>query len=283
MKSLMTSNPLRLSNPSQLRQYLEILGISPKKSLSQNFLIDGNIIDKIISLAEINAQDQVLEIGPGPGALTDALHQHGAHVLAVEKDRILAKALQERGGDIRVICEDVLKVDLEKELSERATVIANLPYNITSPILTSLLPKTHVFKRIVVMVQLEVAERLTASPGNKTYGSLTVFSNLFSTPQWGFKVSRRCFFPEPNVDSAVVRFDLSPPPKEVEDEAFFQLIRTAFGQRRKMLKSSLKKLYPSSSVMQALAGIGFQETARPEELSSNQFVEFYRHLIYMRS
>lgn len=275
----MTSNPLRLSNPSQLRLYLENLGISPKKSLSQNFLIDGNIIDKIVSLADITPEDQALEIGPGPGALTDALLNCGVRVLAVEKDRTLAKALAERNGNIRVICEDVLKVDLEKELTEKATVIANLPYNITSPILTSLLPRTNLLKRIVVMVQLEVAERLTATPGTKAYGSLTVFAHLYSKPQWGFKVSRNCFFPQPNVDSAVVRFDLRNPPKEVEDEAFFHVIRTAFGQRRKMLKSSLKKLYSPDSVIQALINIGFQETTRPEELSADQFVEFYRYLI----
>jgi len=276
----MTSNPSRLSSPTLLREYLENLGISPKKSLSQNFLIDGNIIDKIISFAEVGSGKHALEIGPGPGAMTDAMLDRGTDVLAIEKDRTLAKALAEREGSLRVICDDVLKVDLEKELSgNRRTVVANLPYNITSPILTQLLPKTDLFNRIVVMVQLEVAERLTASPGNKTYGSLTVFANLYSQPKWGFKVSRQCFYPSPNVDSAVIRFDLKPPPKEVNDEAFFQLIRTAFGQRRKMMKSSLKKLYPASSLCAALENIGMHETARPEELSADQFVELYRDLI----
>lgn len=275
----MTSNPLHLSKPSHLIQYLENLGISPKKSLSQNFLIDGNIINKIVDLAEVENGDQVLEIGPGPGALTDALLSRGAKVLAVEKDRTLAKALEERQGPLRVICEDVLKVDLERELNEKASVIANLPYNITSPILTELLPKSECFKRIVVMVQLEVAERLVAKPGNKTYGSLTVFANIFSKPQWGFKVSHQCFFPKPKVDSAVIRFDLIPPPKEAQEEAFFQMTRTAFGQRRKMMKSSLSPLYSPDLVMQSLESIGLPATARPEELSAYQFVQLYRHLV----
>lgn len=275
----MTSNPLHLSKPSHLRQYLENLGISPKKSLSQNFLIDGNIINKIVDLAEVDTGDQVLEIGPGPGALTDALLARGAHVLAVEKDRTLAKALTERVGPLRVICEDVLKVDLENELENRASVIANLPYNITSPILTELLPKTEFIKRIVVMVQLEVAERLVAKPGNKTYGSLTVFANIFSKPQWGFKVSHQCFFPKPKVDSAVIRFDLISPPKEAKEEAFFKMTRTAFGQRRKMMKSSLSPLYSPDLIIEALELIGMPATTRPEELSADQFVQLYRHLL----
>lgn len=275
----MTSNPLHLSKPSHLRQYLESLGISPKKSLSQNFLIDGNIIHKIVDLAEVCSGEQVIEIGPGPGALTDALLSRGANILAVEKDHTLAKALAKREGSLRVICEDVLKVDLEKELENKASVIANLPYNITSPILTELLPKTEFIKRIVVMVQLEVAERLVAKPGNKTYGSLTVFANIFSKPQWGFKVSHQCFFPKPKVDSAVIRFDLITPPKEAKDEAFFKMTRTAFGQRRKMMKSSLCTLYPPNLVMHALESIGLPATARPEELSADQFVQLYRHLL----
>ena len=275
----MTSNPLHLSKPSHLRQYLENLGISPKKSLSQNFLIDGNIINKIVDLSGVGTGDQVLEIGPGPGALTDALLARGANVLAIEKDRTLARALTERQGPLRVICEDVLKVDLKSELSSKTSVIANLPYNITSPILIELLPKTDLFKTIVVMVQLEVAERLTALPGNKTYGSLTVFANMFSKPKWGFKVSHQCFFPKPKVDSAVIRFDLITPPKEANDESFFKMTRAAFGQRRKMMKSSLSSLYSPKSIILALESIGLESTVRPEELSSDQFVEFYRHLV----
>jgi 16S rRNA (adenine1518-N6/adenine1519-N6)-dimethyltransferase len=274
----MTSNPLHLSKPSHLIQYLENLGISPKKSLSQNFLIDGNIIRKIIELADIQPGDQVLEIGPGPGALTDALLANGAHVLAIEKDRTLAHALTKRSGPLTVICEDVMKVNLEKVLPSKATVIANLPYNITTPILTSLLPQTSLFSKIVVMVQHEVAERLVAHPGNKIYGSITVFANIFSKPSFGFKVSNQCFFPKPKVGSAVIRFDLISPPKEVDEPAFFTMTRTAFGQRRKMIKSSLNALYSSSTVQQALHQIGISETARPEELSADQFVQLYRQL-----
>ncbi len=276
----MTSNPLRLSSPSHLLQYLQELGIAPKKGLSQNFLIDGNIIDKITALAELKEGDRALEIGPGPGALTDALLAAGAEVHVVEKDRTLAKALTKREGNLTVHCDDVLNVDLDNIIKPRAKVLANLPYNITTPILTSLLPKTKLFSKIVVMVQLEVAERLVASPGNKTYGSLTVFANIYSKPSFGFRVSRNCFYPKPKVDSAVICFDLKTPPKEALEPEFFTLTRTAFGQRRKMLKSTLGKLYTSAAVVEALNQLELPETVRPEALSTDHFLELYRCLSY---
>lgn len=274
----MTSSPLRLSSPSHLLQYLQELGISPKKGLSQNFLIDGNIIDKITALANLKEGDRVLEIGPGPGALTDALLAAGAEVHVVEKDRTLAKALTKRKGNLKVHCDDILNVKLERIIKPRAKVLANLPYSITTPILTSLLPKTELFSKIVVMVQLEVAERLIASPGNKIYGSLTVFANIYSKPSFGFRVSRNCFYPKPKVDSAVICFDLKAPPKEALEPGFFILTRTAFGQRRKMLKSTLGKIYSPNAVMEALKTLKLPEMARPEVLSTDHFLELYRLL-----
>jgi 16S rRNA (adenine1518-N6/adenine1519-N6)-dimethyltransferase len=215
-----------LYRPSELKEYLQSLGVSPKKRLSQNFLIDGNIIKKIIQLADVCPGESVLEIGPGPGALTEGLLEAGAHVLAVEKDPILAKHLEFLGkGEkfLRVICEDILTVDLEKHLPKgtKTKVIANLPYHLTTPILTRLIPLNKTFSSITVMVQEEVARRFAAIPGSKDYGSVTVFLQYYSEVQYGFKVSKNCFFPKPKVESAMVKFTLQPPPGKCRPRQIF--------------------------------------------------------------
>lgn len=269
---------MNLNRPTDLHQYLEQIGAFPNKRLSQNFLIDGNIIRKIVAFADLKPEETVLEIGPGPGALTDALLAQGASVIAVEKDPLFAEALKKREGNLKVVCGDFLETDLAELMPNKSKVIANLPYHLTTPILTRLLPQNTLLSSLIVMVQLEVAERLTASPGGKEYGSLTLFSDLYSTSKFGFKVSRNCFYPKPNVDSAVIRFDLKIPPKEVDEESFFQTTRTAFGQRRKMITSTLSKLYPKEKIVEGLKVIGFSEKARPEELSSEAFINLYRFL-----
>ncbi len=269
---------MNLNRPGELFQYLEQIGAAPNKRLSQNFLIDGNIIRKIVALAELQPSEQVLEIGPGPGALTDALLGQGAKVVAVEKDNAFAEALKLRTGDLQVVNDDFMKVDVDQLITPKAKVIANLPYHLTTPILVSLLPRHDLFSSLIVMVQLEVAERLTAPPGNKTYGSLTLLANVYSTPKFGFRVSRTCFYPKPNVDSAMLRFDLKPPAPEANEEAFFVLTRSAFGQRRKMLTTSLARLYPKEWVAGGLIHLGFDERTRPEVLSAENFLNLYRYL-----
>lgn len=273
--------------PSELRKYLKELGISPTKRLSQNFLLDGNIIRKIIAYADIKPHDVVLEIGPGPGALTEALVETGAKVLAVEKDKVLASALERLKGEdqkLEIFCDDILTFAIEKEVSahlsgnQKAKVIANLPYNLTTPIMIHFTPLHHLFSQLVVMVQEEVARRFTARPSTKDYGSLTVFLNFFSTPHYGFRVSKNCFFPKPRVESAVVKLDLRAPPKVSDEGGFFTLTRTAFGQRRKMLRTSLRNLYGSDHIQEGLEEIGKSPQSRPEELFLDDFIALFEYL-----
>lgn len=262
-------------------RFMEELGITPQKRLSQNFLLDGNILRKIIALAEVQEGDIVLEIGPGPGALTELLLEHGASVIAVEKDPILAKALARFANDQRrleIYCEDILRFPIEEVLGDRkgkVKVIANLPYHLTTPIITQLLPRADLFSELVVMVQEEVAQRFVANPGCKEYGALSVFLRFYADPYYGFKVSSHCFYPQPKVDSAVVRFTLHRKFKEIDAEAFFTLTRTAFSQRRKMLSKNLKTKYPSVPFAALLAEMGKSPLARSEELSLSEFLMLF--------
>lgn len=273
--------------PSELRLFLAELGIYPKKGLSQNFLIDGNIIRKIVETAKVVPGDVVLEIGPGPGSLSEALLEKGAHVVAVEKDHVLANALgrlQTPDNRLAISCHDIMDFPIEEELSkhlapgQKAKVIANLPYHLTTPILARLITLRDTFSTLVVMVQEEVGRRFTAKPGTSEYGSFTVFLNFFSNPAYGFTVSQHCFYPEPSVQSAVVVLELKPPPTVRDEEAFFKMTRTAFSHRRKMLRASLRDLYGTETVVEALAAIQLGPTARPEELSLAQWLLLFERL-----
>lgn len=275
--------PPKLNRPKELLSYLEMIGTVPKKHLSQNFLIDGNILKKITIFSTVSSEDTVLEIGPGPGALTDALLATHANVIVVEKDPLFAKALEKRESTLSVLCQDILETDLDALFKKHAQqkklkVVGNLPYHLTTPILLKFLPRHDLFSSITVMVQKEVAERLIASPGSKTYSSLTLFANLYSSTHFGFKVSRRSFYPAPKVDSAVIQFHLICPPKEVKEENFFVLTRTAFGKRRKMLTSSLSSLYPKEAIAASLREMNVSEKARPELLSAPQFIHLFQIL-----
>lgn len=264
--------------PSELREFLNGLGIFPKKGLSQNFLIDGNIIRKIVATADVQPNDIVLEIGPGPGSLTQALLEKGAYVVAVEKDEVLATALQRLqtpSCQLEVFCQDILDFPLQSLASKgKIKVIANLPYHLTTPILAQLVTHHEQFSSLTLMVQDEVARRFTASPGTKDYSSFTIFLKFYSDPVYAFHVSRNCFYPAPKVDSAVVRLDLKAPPAGIQED-FFRLTRTAFEHRRKMLRASLKSLFGSEQIEHSLALIGKNPLARPEDLSLNDFLELY--------
>jgi len=266
---------MALYKPSTLRAFLEEIGASPKKSLSQNFLIDGNIIRKIITLAHVQPGDFVLEIGPGPGVLTEELLARGAHVLAVEKDRKFASALhrlQTQDQRLTVIEGDILEQDLSKVLKPRTKLVANLPYQITTPILTAFLPKKAFFESITVMVQKEVAARYTALPSTNDYSSITVFVQFYSDSLYGFTVEPTCFYPPPRVKSAVVKFTLKDHPPVSSEEAFFAMTRRAFQQRRKMIRSSLKFVYDQESIDRGLEKIGKGLQVRPENLSLADFL-----------
>lgn len=260
--------------PSELLKKLEELGVNPKKGLSQNFLIDGNILNKIVDLAEVKPGDKVLEIGPGPGALTEKLLERGAHLIAVEKDSTWARALKEKSiPELSVHEADILEFDLSL-ISPGTKVVANLPYHITTPILSKLVERSDLFQSITVMVQDEVAKRMTSKPKTSDYSSLTVYLSFFSEPKYGFKVKRTSFFPPPNVDSAIVRLDIKVPRAISNKERFFKMVREAFNHRRKMLRASLRTIYTKELLEKHLPN----PNARPEEMSIDELIILFESL-----
>ncbi|MEZ5314896.1 MAG: 16S rRNA (adenine(1518)-N(6)/adenine(1519)-N(6))-dimethyltransferase RsmA [Chlamydiales bacterium] len=261
-------------NLFELKAFFKLLKAHPKKRLSQNFLIDKNIVQKILSEALIVQGDYVLEIGSGLGILTKALVNQKADVVGVEIDSLFAPVLEQ--FPITVYYEDILVFPLSR-LKRKGKVIGNLPYHITKPILTRLVPRKDCFTSLTIMVQEEVARRLTASPGTKDYGSLTVFLNFYSDLRYAFRVKRSSFYPIPKVDSAVVTLILKDPPN-VNQEFFFRLVRTVFSQRRKMIKNTLRLLYDEEKVIKGLKEAKINPKARPEELSLKEFLSLFHAL-----
>ncbi|EPP34401.1 dimethyladenosine transferase [Chlamydia ibidis] len=271
------------SSPEQLLRFLSEVHGRPKKSLSQNFLIDGNILRKIIQVSGVKEGDWVLEIGPGFGALTQQLVNEGANVIALEKDSMFADTLRELPIHLEITdaCKYCLASLKDKGWSGQGRVVANLPYHITTPLLTKLfLEAPKQWKTITVMMQDEVARRLTSQPGNKDYGSLTVFLNFFANIQYAFKVSPSCFYPKPQVCSAVVHMQVKDrfPLDDSLLSSFFSLTRAAFNQRRKFLANTLKNLYDKEIVISALTNLGFSEKVRPEMLSLEDYLRLFHSL-----
>lgn len=274
--------------PSHLHAHLGGLGAKAQKKSSQNFLIDGNILKKIVSTAGVASGDVVLEIGAGAGALTGALLDKGVRLLAVEKDPLLAKGLHQISAtapsSLIIIEGDFLQLHVEELLQEhlqggrRCHVVANLPYHITSPILGKILPLCELIDSVTIMVQKEVGKRITAKPGSSDYGRLSLFCSFYSHPSYCFTVSPNCFFPKPKVDSCIVRLVLKKPQNIASAERLFLLIRTAFGQRRKMVRSTLSTLYESQRIEEALKKLSLPVTCRPEELSLEQFIALFEQL-----
>lgn len=253
---------------SELISFLKRVEARPKKSLSQNFLVDPNILKKIVELAEVKEGDQVLEVGPGPGALTVELLQRGAHVYAVEMDAIFARELERfQNGKLSIFAEDFLKFPLE-QLPKNMKVVANLPYHITTPILEKIFKSS--FSSLTIMVQKEVAQRMMAQAGNKEFGSLSLFVQFYSQLHSSFNVSAPCFYPQPKVDSTVIRLDYREPPS-ICPQKFFPFVHKAFQQRRKMMSTSLS---PKDQVKKALETLGVSPNARPENLSLDQWLAF---------
>ncbi len=271
---------------SELKAFLEELNIDAKKGLSQNFLIDGNILDKIIRAAHIEPHDKVIEVGPGPGALTERLLKGGAQVTAIEIDPILSKALnrlQTQDNQLNVIDQDFLKFPLEEFLGQNQSgskykVVTNTPYHITTPILTKLLPLYPFISSVTLMVQKEFAKRLVSSPKTPDYSHLTLFVQFYSTATYCFTVEPTCFYPRPRVQSAVVHLELKPPTPVSSPDRFFEMTREAFQHRRKMLRASLKELYAPKSIETCLNALGLLPSARPEELSLNQLIDLFEKL-----
>ncbi len=258
---------------AELVALLEQYGLKPSRALGQNFVVDANTVRRIARLAEIGAGDEVLEIGAGLGSLTLALVETGAHVTAMEVDRYLlaplASVVEPLG--VKVHHADALTADYSKILTGPTVVVANLPYNVATPLVLHLLETQPLITRMLVMVQKEVGERFAAHAGDEAYGAVSLRVQYFADATVVGKVGPNVFVPKPNVDSALVKFVRRPSvaidPQVVSESELFSVIRTSFGQRRKMLRRSLHD-WVSEGVFERA---GVAETRRPEELTLEEF------------
>jgi 16S rRNA (adenine1518-N6/adenine1519-N6)-dimethyltransferase len=255
-----------------------------KKKFGQNFLIDQNILSGIVSKAEINKNVNVIEIGPGIGSLTEHLLENANHVISYEIDHTLIPILTKQFAEydnFTLINEDILKADIKSDIKKYFNndypvyVVANLPYYITTPIIMHLLENIPEIKRYSVMVQLEVADRIVANKGGKDYNNLTIAIGYRAKTYKAINVSRNVFMPKPNVDSAVVIFDIydEKPYKVNNEKFFFELIRKAFANRRKTLVNNLNQGYNISKeeAVKILEEMNLSSTIRSEALSIEQF------------
>ena len=278
---------MNLCNPTELKALLNRHGFNFSKTLGQNFLIDKNVLNKIVSASELNENSCVLEIGPGAGTLTRRLAETGARCTAVEIDKALLPILGETlaGFDnFNLINSDILKVDLKKLIKDEFDnkpfhVIANLPYYITTPIIMQILESRLSVVSMTLMVQKEVADRMCATCGSKEYGALSVAVQYYTIPTVICRAEPHCFIPQPKVASSVVHLKVSATPTvTVSDEKkFFAIVKSSFGQRRKTLLNALSKSpYFSAnkdSVHSALVQMGVDENIRGEKLSISQFAK----------
>ncbi len=265
----------------QLKEIFAEYDFRPLKRFGANYLIDGNIKDKIISEARLSKDDLVLEIGPGFGALTIDLARSGSQVFAVEKDRKAAEILRGLTGEafpnLEIIANDILDFDLRSLSRKGIKVIGNLPYYITTPIVEYLIENRGVIDSILIVIQKEVASRLLARPGEDDYGSLSCYVRYHANPSHIYTIKRTSFYPAPGVDSSLIRLDiLREPPVSVRDEElFFKIIRGSFNQRRKSIINSLSRQAVLGSGKEKLAkilnDIGIDPAIRPERLSLSNF------------
>lgn len=260
---------------------LQAFHLKADKNLGQNFLVEETIVNRIARAAELTPADTVLEIGPGIGTLTQSLALTGAQVVAVELDKRLIPVLQETVGsyaNVRVVQGDILKIKIPEVVGTKGfKVCANLPYYITTPIIMNLLEQKLPLERLVVMVQKEVAQRMTATPGGREYGAISVAMQYYTEPRIAFVVKAGSFLPAPKVDSAVlVCKRRATPPVEVADEkVFFRVVTAAFSVRRKMLSNSLKNMggLAGEQVTQWLQKAGIDGKRRAETLSLQEFAQ----------
>lgn len=274
-----------LLGASEIRRLAAELDVTPTKKLGQNFVVDANTVRKIVLAARVQPGETVVEVGPGLGSLTLAILETGASVTAVEIDHRLAARLAQtalehgvRPGALTVVDADALRVT---ELHGDPTVlVANLPYNISVPVLLHFLETFPTLQRGVVMVQAEVAERLAAKPGSKIYGTPSVKAAWYGEWRLSGTVSRQVFWPVPNVDSLLVGFERAAVPRGGEDERrrMFAIVDAAFNQRRKMLRQALSGFFGSSAAAsEALLAAGVAPTARGEDLSIDDYQRIAQH------
>ena len=276
-----------LGNPKGTIEILKKYNFNFQKRFGQNFLIDSNILAKIVESAEVTKEDFVLEIGPGIGTMTQYLAESAREVVAVEIDKSLIPILGDTLSsydNVTVINEDILKVDIERLVQEKnqgkpIKVVANLPYYITTPIIMGLFESHVPLKSITIMVQKEVADRMQEGPGSKEYGALSLAVQYYSTPEIVVNVPPSCFMPQPKVGSAVIKLTRhEKPPVDVEDEKLmFKLIRASFNQRRKTLANGLNNFgginLSKELIQECIEELGVPVNVRGEALSLEQFAK----------
>ena len=280
---------MQLLGPAEIRDLAELLDVTPTKKLGQNFVIDANTVRRIVRVADVQPDDVVLEVGPGLGSLTLGLLEARASVVAVEIDGRLARQLPltveqlapEASGRLNVVHQDALAFDdaaLTALPASLVRLVANLPYNVSVPVLLHLLQTVPTLQSGVVMVQAEVGQRLAAQPGSKVYGSPSVKAAWYGSWRTAGQVSRQVFWPVPNVDSILVAFERHEHPgDEALRQRMFGIVDAAFGQRRKMLRQSLSGVFgDSAAASAALEAAGLSPTARGEQLTADQFVALAR-------
>lgn len=262
---------MKAQTRSEIATLLDSHGLSPIHRLGQHFLADANITRKIVGLADVGRGDMVVEVGSGTGTLTVALASAGAHVLSYEIDVGLRPILESVTADLDVDLRfgDAAKADLISALGREPWVmVANLPYNVGTPLVMDALRHVSAIHRFVVMVQREVAERFVAGPGAKEYGMPSVISGIHADASVAFRVAPQVFYPPPSVESAVVVLDRKPAP--AHSETALEMARAGFGQRRKMLRRSLEGVVDNPAAL--LRKAGFDETERAERLSPSDYL-----------
>ncbi|MBF0709572.1 16S rRNA (adenine(1518)-N(6)/adenine(1519)-N(6))-dimethyltransferase RsmA [Alkalihalobacillus hwajinpoensis] len=275
-----------ISTPFRTKEILSKHGFTFKKSLGQNFLIDSNVLTKIVDQAKLSPNSGAIEIGPGIGALTEKLAKQAKKVVAFEIDQRLLPILEDTLSPyphVHIRHSDVLEADVRQVIEEEfeegqdLMVVANLPYYVTTPILMKLLEEKLPVRGIVVMIQKEVAERIAAKPGSKEYGSLSLAVQYHAVAKTALTVPKTVFVPKPNVDSSVLHLELrQEPPVDLLNEAyFFEVIRASFGQRRKTLLNNLQNNLLSKEqkpmIEEVLQETGIDGTRRGETLSMEEF------------
>ncbi|MCM3359983.1 MULTISPECIES: 16S rRNA (adenine(1518)-N(6)/adenine(1519)-N(6))-dimethyltransferase RsmA [unclassified Psychrobacillus] len=276
-----------IATPIRTQEILKKYGFSFKKSLGQNFLIDPNILRNIVSHANLTSESAAIEIGPGIGALTEHLAREAGKVIAFEIDQRLLPVLADTlspYNNVEIIHKDILEANMVEVFEEKLTdykdvmVVANLPYYVTTPILLKLLMDRLPIRGMVVMMQKEVADRITASPGTKAYGSLSIAIQYYMKAEVAMTVPRAVFMPPPNVDSAVIKLTRheTPPVQVIDEDFLFKVSRGSFVQRRKTIINNLQSSLPNGKekkelIIQALEKVGVSPTRRGETLSIEEF------------